>query len=170
MVRLRPRPRHLAHDPRSPRLNRGRRLTRPILRAKLQRLHSPVVRNSLVRVAWIQPCSSPLSPALTPRSSPAPAPSPVSPWWKFAKQTENSRGNPRCHQRRHSERLCVCQSQPTAQRDINDMALSFFSKNKKAVQNRFRDDYATKMRLKYDPTTTPWSPNTGPTCASTAGT
>ena len=32
-----------------------------------------------------------------------------------------------------------------------DMALSFFSKNKKAVQNRFRDDYATKMRLKYDP-------------------
>ena len=31
------------------------------------------------------------------------------------------------------------------------MALSFFSKNKKAVQNRFRDDYATKMRLKYDP-------------------
>ena len=31
------------------------------------------------------------------------------------------------------------------------MALSFFSKSKKAVQNRFRDDYATKMRLKYDP-------------------
>lgn len=31
------------------------------------------------------------------------------------------------------------------------MALSFFTKNKKAIQNRFRDDYATKMRLKYAP-------------------
>lgn len=31
------------------------------------------------------------------------------------------------------------------------MALSFFSKNKKAVLNRCRDDYATKMRLKYAP-------------------
>ena len=31
------------------------------------------------------------------------------------------------------------------------MALSFFTKNKKPVLNRFRDDYATKMRLKYDP-------------------
>jgi len=31
------------------------------------------------------------------------------------------------------------------------MALSFFSKNKKALLNRCRDDYATKMRLKYDP-------------------
>jgi len=31
------------------------------------------------------------------------------------------------------------------------MALSFFSKNKKAILNRCRDDYATKMRLKYDP-------------------
>jgi 8-amino-7-oxononanoate synthase len=31
------------------------------------------------------------------------------------------------------------------------MALSFFSKTKKAVLNRCRDDYATKMRLKYAP-------------------
>ncbi len=31
------------------------------------------------------------------------------------------------------------------------MALSFFSKNKKALLNRCRDDYATKMRLKYAP-------------------
>ena len=31
------------------------------------------------------------------------------------------------------------------------MALSFFSKHKKAVLNRCRDDYATKMRLKYAP-------------------
>lgn len=31
------------------------------------------------------------------------------------------------------------------------MALSFFSKNKKAVLNRCRDDYATKMRHKYAP-------------------
>ena len=31
------------------------------------------------------------------------------------------------------------------------MALSFFSKNKKALLARCRDDYATKMRLKYDP-------------------
>ena len=31
------------------------------------------------------------------------------------------------------------------------MALSFFTKNKKAIQARCRDDYATKMRLKYDP-------------------
>ena len=31
------------------------------------------------------------------------------------------------------------------------MALSFFSKNKKAVLARCRDDYATKMRLKYAP-------------------
>ncbi|MBE34279.1 MAG: 8-amino-7-oxononanoate synthase [Opitutaceae bacterium] len=31
------------------------------------------------------------------------------------------------------------------------MALSFFSKNKKALLNRCRDDYPTKMRLKYDP-------------------
>src|ERR1043165_7958013 len=31
------------------------------------------------------------------------------------------------------------------------MALSFFSKNKKALLARCRDDYATKMRLKYAP-------------------
>src|SRR3954464_13281195 len=31
------------------------------------------------------------------------------------------------------------------------MALSFFTKNKKGLQARCRDDYATKMRLKYDP-------------------
>jgi 8-amino-7-oxononanoate synthase len=31
------------------------------------------------------------------------------------------------------------------------MALSFFSKSKKALQARCRDDYATKMRLKYAP-------------------
>jgi 8-amino-7-oxononanoate synthase len=31
------------------------------------------------------------------------------------------------------------------------MALSFFSKNKKALISRCRDDYATKMRLKYAP-------------------
>lgn len=31
------------------------------------------------------------------------------------------------------------------------MAITFFSKNKKAVLNRCRDDYATKMRLKYAP-------------------
>lgn len=31
------------------------------------------------------------------------------------------------------------------------MALSFFTKDKKALQARCRDDYATKMRLKYDP-------------------
>src|ERR1043165_6280126 len=31
------------------------------------------------------------------------------------------------------------------------MALSFFTKNKKALQARCRDDYATKMRLKYAP-------------------
>jgi 7-keto-8-aminopelargonate synthetase-like enzyme len=31
------------------------------------------------------------------------------------------------------------------------MALSFFSKNKKALLDRCRDDYATKMRLKYAP-------------------
>src|SRR3954466_8069849 len=31
------------------------------------------------------------------------------------------------------------------------MALSFFSKNKKALLTRCRDDYATKMRLKYAP-------------------
>ena len=31
------------------------------------------------------------------------------------------------------------------------MALSFFSKNKKAVLSRCQDDYATKMRLKYAP-------------------
>lgn len=31
------------------------------------------------------------------------------------------------------------------------MALSFFTKNKKAIQARCRDDYATKMRLKYAP-------------------
>ena len=31
------------------------------------------------------------------------------------------------------------------------MALSFFVKNKKAILNRCRDDYATKMRLKYAP-------------------
>lgn len=31
------------------------------------------------------------------------------------------------------------------------MALSFFSKNKKAILNRCRDDYVTKMRLKYAP-------------------
>ena len=31
------------------------------------------------------------------------------------------------------------------------MALSFFTKNKKAFQARCRDDYATKMRLKYAP-------------------
>ena len=31
------------------------------------------------------------------------------------------------------------------------MALSFFSKNKKALIARCRDDYATKMRLKYAP-------------------
>jgi 8-amino-7-oxononanoate synthase len=31
------------------------------------------------------------------------------------------------------------------------MAISFFAKNKKAVLNRCRDDYATKMRLKYAP-------------------
>ena len=31
------------------------------------------------------------------------------------------------------------------------MALSFFIKNKKALQARCRDDYATKMRLKYAP-------------------
>lgn len=31
------------------------------------------------------------------------------------------------------------------------MALSFFSKNKKALVTRCRDDYATKMRLKYAP-------------------
>lgn len=31
------------------------------------------------------------------------------------------------------------------------MALTFFSKNRKAVLNRCRDDYATKMRLKYAP-------------------
>ena len=31
------------------------------------------------------------------------------------------------------------------------MALSFFTRNKKALQARCRDDYATKMRLKYAP-------------------
>src|SRR3954468_4143570 len=31
------------------------------------------------------------------------------------------------------------------------MALSFFTKNKKGLQARCRDDYATKMRLKYAP-------------------
>ena len=31
------------------------------------------------------------------------------------------------------------------------MALSFFTKNRKAIQARCRDDYATKMRLKYAP-------------------
>jgi 8-amino-7-oxononanoate synthase len=31
------------------------------------------------------------------------------------------------------------------------MALSFFTKNKKAIQARCRDDYPTKMRLKYNP-------------------
>src|ERR1044071_1041547 len=31
------------------------------------------------------------------------------------------------------------------------MALSFFTKNKKAIQARCRDDYQTKMRLKYAP-------------------
>ena len=31
------------------------------------------------------------------------------------------------------------------------MALSFFTKNKKPIQARCRDDYATKMRLKYAP-------------------
>ncbi len=31
------------------------------------------------------------------------------------------------------------------------MALSIFSKNKKAILNRCSDDYPTKMRLKYDP-------------------
>src|ERR1041384_1094516 len=31
------------------------------------------------------------------------------------------------------------------------MALSFFTKNKKALQARCRDDYPTKMRLKYAP-------------------
>src|SRR5471032_1923598 len=31
------------------------------------------------------------------------------------------------------------------------MALSFFTNNKKALQARCRDDYATKMRLKYAP-------------------
>ncbi len=31
------------------------------------------------------------------------------------------------------------------------MALSFFAKNKKAIQARCRDDYPTKMRLKYAP-------------------
>lgn len=31
------------------------------------------------------------------------------------------------------------------------MALSFFTKNKRALQARCRDDYATKMRLKYAP-------------------
>src|SRR5471032_1286836 len=31
------------------------------------------------------------------------------------------------------------------------MALSFFTKNKKAIQARCRDDYPTKMRLKYAP-------------------
>ena len=31
------------------------------------------------------------------------------------------------------------------------MALSFFSKNKKVLLNRCRDDYPTKMRLKYYP-------------------
>src|SRR5437764_1212531 len=31
------------------------------------------------------------------------------------------------------------------------MALSFFTKNKKAIQARCRDDYGTKMRLKYAP-------------------
>ena len=31
------------------------------------------------------------------------------------------------------------------------MALSFFTKNKKTIQARCRDDYATKMRLKYAP-------------------
>jgi 7-keto-8-aminopelargonate synthetase-like enzyme len=31
------------------------------------------------------------------------------------------------------------------------MALSFFTRNKKALQTRCRDDYATKMRLKYAP-------------------
>src|SRR3954467_2475888 len=31
------------------------------------------------------------------------------------------------------------------------MALSFFTKNKKALQARCRDDYGTKMRLKYAP-------------------
>src|SRR5438477_11125535 len=31
------------------------------------------------------------------------------------------------------------------------MALSFFTKNKKAIQARSRDDYGTKMRLKYAP-------------------
>jgi 8-amino-7-oxononanoate synthase len=40
---------------------------------------------------------------------------------------------------------------PDASFHSNAMALSFFSRNKKAVLNRFRDDYATKMRLKYDP-------------------
>ena len=31
------------------------------------------------------------------------------------------------------------------------MALSFFSKNRKAIISRCSDDYATKMRLKYAP-------------------
>ncbi|MBS0664018.1 MAG: pyridoxal phosphate-dependent aminotransferase family protein [Verrucomicrobia bacterium] len=31
------------------------------------------------------------------------------------------------------------------------MAISFFAKNKKGILNRCRDDYATKMRLKYAP-------------------
>ena len=31
------------------------------------------------------------------------------------------------------------------------MALSFFTKNKKALLARCRDDYATKMRLRYAP-------------------
>lgn len=34
---------------------------------------------------------------------------------------------------------------------FSDMALSFFTNNKKALQARCRDDYATKMRLKYAP-------------------
>jgi len=34
---------------------------------------------------------------------------------------------------------------------VTYMALSFFSKNKKALLARCRDDYATKMRLKYAP-------------------
>jgi len=34
---------------------------------------------------------------------------------------------------------------------VMHMALSFFSKNKKALLARCRDDYATKMRLKYAP-------------------
>jgi 8-amino-7-oxononanoate synthase len=32
-----------------------------------------------------------------------------------------------------------------------DMAFSLFSNNKKAILARCRDDYATKMRLKYAP-------------------